>query len=127
VSELVLAREIFDRLRQATANDPDVLPELCREYVTEARATLGQIREALAQADARQLRERAHYLKGSSMTLGARDLSRCCATLEEMGRNSDLGGAEPELARAIAALKTLEAELSQQVGSVVLPEEGSAA
>jgi len=127
VSEPVLAKEIFERLRQATANHPDILAELCRDYVTEARAAIEQIREALAQADAVQVRERAHYLKGSSMMLGARDLSRCCATLEEMGRNSELGAAEPALARAIAALKVVEAELSQQVGPVVLPEEGSAA
>lgn len=127
MSEPVLAREIFERLRQSTVNHPDVLAELCRDYVAEARATIEQIREALAQGNAGQLRDRAHYLKGSSMMLGARDLARCCATLEEMGRKSELGAAEPELARAIAALKTVEAELSQQVGPVVLPEEGSAA
>lgn len=127
MSEPVLAREIFDRLRQATANHPDTLIELCREYLSEARNALAQIGEALSHADAGQVRERAHYLKGSSMMIGARELSSACARLEQMGRDSDLAAAAPELERAMAALKTVEAHLSQEVGANVLPDAGSAA
>lgn len=127
VSEPVLAREIFDRLRQATANHPDVLAELCRDYVFEARNAIAQIREALTQADAGQLRERAHYLKGSSMMIGARELTRSCASLEQMGRDSELSGGAAELERALAALQAVEAELLQELGAAALPNEGSAA
>jgi len=127
VSEPVLAREIFDRLRQATANNPGMLTELCRDYVFEARHAIAQIREALARSDAGQLRERAHYLKGSSMMMGARELSRFCASLEQMGRDSQLSAAAPELASAMAALRTIEAELVREFGGSVLPEEGSTA
>jgi len=127
VSEPVLAREIFDRLRQATANNPGMLTELCRDYVLEARHAIAQIREALARSDAGQLRERAHYLKGSSMMMGARELSRFCASLEQMGRDSQLSAAAPELASAMAALRTIEAELVREFGGSVLPEEGSTA
>ncbi len=127
MSEPVLAREIFEQLRQATAKNPEVLAELCRDYVIEARAAIAQIRDALAQADVRQLRERAHYLKGSSMMIGARELSRCCAALEQMGRVSELAEAAPHVEQAIAALKAVEAELALEFGPVVLPEEGSAA
>lgn len=127
MSEPALARDIFERLRQATANQPDVLAELCRDYVSEARITLEQIRTALAEADSRQLRERAHYLKGSSMMIGARDLSGCCGRLEQMGRDAELAGADPELERATAALKIVEAELLRELGPAALPEQGSAA
>jgi HPt (histidine-containing phosphotransfer) domain-containing protein len=127
VSEPALARDVFQRLRQATANQPDVLAELCRDYVSEARNTLGEMRSALVQADTRQLRERAHYLKGSSMMIGARDLSGCCARLEQMGRDAQLAGADSELVRATAALKTVEAELLRELGPAALPDAGSAA
>jgi len=127
VSEPALAREIFERLRQATANQPDVLAELCRDYVSEARKTLDQIGRALADADVRQLRERAHYLKGSSMMIGARELSDSCARLEQMGRDGQLSEAAPELAQATAALKTVEAELLRELGPAAVPEHGSAA
>lgn len=125
MSEPVLAREIFDRLRQATANNPDVLTELCRDYVFEARNAIAQMRDALSQADAGRLRERAHYLKGSSMMIGARALSQSCASLEQMGRNSELSAAVPELDGAKAALKTIEAELIRELGPAVLPKDGT--
>lgn len=127
MNEPVIAREIFDRLRQATANNPDVLAELCRDYIAEARLALSQLADALTIGDAVQVRERAHYLKGSSMMIGARDLSQCCATLEQMGRDSDLTAAGTQLEQAREALKGVETELSQQLGPTVLPNEGSAA
>lgn len=122
VSEPVLAQEIFERLRQATARNPDVLAELCRDYVSEARNTISQLRAALAQGNAAEFRERAHYLKGSSMMIGAQELSQCCAILERRGRDSDLAPAAAELEQASAALLGVEAELSQELGPTALPD-----
>jgi len=126
VGERVIAEEIFDRLRQATAANPSLLVELCRDYLTEARSTVSQLRNALAEQKAAELRERAHYLKGSSMMIGAQGLSQCCATLEQMGHDSDLAGAAGELERVITALKAVEAELTRALGPVVLPEDSAA-
>ncbi len=125
--DVVIAREIFDRLRQATAADPAILAELCREYVAEARTTVAKLQKALAQRDATEVRERAHYLKGSSLMIGARTLAQCCGRLEQMGRDSDLEAAEPVLDQVIQALKAVEDELTRELGSVALPAEGSAA
>jgi histidine phosphotransfer protein HptB len=127
VPEAVLAREIFDRLRQATAGDSGVLAELCRDYVSEARATIANLRQALREGNATEFRERAHYLKGSSLMIGARQLSQYCATLEQMGRDSDLGAADPVLEQTVAALRAVEEELTKDLGPVALPAEGSAA
>lgn len=125
--EVILAREIFDRLRQATAGDPGTLAELCREYVAEARSTISKLRKALVQGDAAELRERAHYLKGSSLMLGARALSQCCTKLEQMGRDSNLSAAGATLDEAVTELKAVEEELTRELGPVALPAEGSAA
>jgi HPt (histidine-containing phosphotransfer) domain-containing protein len=125
VAETILAPEIFDRLRQATASDPAVLKELCRDYLSEARSTVTQIRSAVAGGNAKDLRERAHYLKGSSMMIGANELSQCCATLEQMGRDGELAGAEAVLQRTMAALDAVEAALTQQLGSAIPPAEDS--
>jgi HPt (histidine-containing phosphotransfer) domain-containing protein len=127
VTERVISRDIFGRLQQATAGAPAVLSELCRDYVAEARNTISQLRAALAKGDAAQVRERAHYLKGSSLMIGARELSQHCATLEQMGRDSDLRTADAEVERVIAALQAVETELAEQVGPSALPSEGSAA
>jgi HPt (histidine-containing phosphotransfer) domain-containing protein len=118
---------VFERLQQATASQPAVLAELCRDYLTEARSTLAQLHDAIDRGDSTAVRERAHYLKGSSMMLGAQDLTQVCATLEKMGRDSDLTGARSALEGASKALKEVETELAEIVGPAVLPAEGSAA
>lgn len=126
VSE-VLNRDVFSRLQHATATQPGVLAELCREYVVEARSTISQLRNALAQGNAADVRERAHYLKGSSMMLGAQQLSQTCATLELMGRDSNLATAAPVLEQAMTSLREVEMVLKEVVGPTALPAEGSAA
>jgi HPt (histidine-containing phosphotransfer) domain-containing protein len=125
VAETILAPEIFDRLRQATASDPAVLNELCRDYLSEARSTMTQLRSAVSAGNARDVRERAHYLKGSSMMIGANGLSQCCATLEQMGRDGQLSGAEVALQRTMAALDAVEAALTQQLGPAIPPADES--
>jgi HPt (histidine-containing phosphotransfer) domain-containing protein len=125
--ENVILPEVFDRLRQATTKDPAVLVDLCREYIEEARKTMSQLRDAFLAKDAAAFRDRAHYLKGSSLMVGAGRLAQCCAILERMGRDSDFRGAEPMLEDTAAALREVEAQLAEQVGPAVLPAEGSAA
>ncbi len=127
VRDAVISSEIFGRLQQATAGDRETLSELCREYVTEARSTIVKLRQALSTGDAPEMRERAHYLKGSSMMIGAHQLTQCCATLEGMGRDSDLSGAEFALDQAIAALQAVEEELVREIGPMAIPADGSAA
>ena len=88
---------------------------------------MAQLREAVAKGDASMVRDRAHYLKGSSMMLGAQEVSQGCAALEAMGRDSNLTGAEAVLEDVLTALKKVEAVLTEVVGPAALPAEGSAA
>jgi HPt (histidine-containing phosphotransfer) domain-containing protein len=127
VNDQVLNSAVFERLQQATASQPGVLTELCRDYVVEARSTLTQLQEAIDQSDPVKLHERAHYLKGSSMMFGAQGLSQACAVLERMGRDKDLTEVASALQETAAALKEVEIELAKVVGPAVLPAEGSAA
>jgi HPt (histidine-containing phosphotransfer) domain-containing protein len=127
VNDKVLNSAVFERLQQATASQPAVLEELCRDYLTEARLTLAQLRNAIDRNDSGVVRERAHYLRGSSMMLGAQELTQACAALERMGRDAKLTEAGPALHEAAAALKAVETELAEILGPTVLPAEGSAA
>lgn len=122
-----IASEVFERLEKATTANPAELCGLCRDYLAEARITLDQLRCALGQNDTGQFRERAHYLRGSSLVLGAAVVARCCATLEQMGRSSELQNALPLLDQTSAALDAVQAELTKRLGQSVLPIEGSAA
>jgi histidine phosphotransfer protein HptB len=127
VTDDSIDREVFEHLRRATAADPGELACLYRDYLAEARQALMQLREALTEKDAEKLRDRAHYLRGSSLILGATVIARCCASLELVARNSELADAAPLLDQSSTALDAAEAELTRRLGPAVVPVEGSAA
>jgi HPt (histidine-containing phosphotransfer) domain-containing protein len=97
VPELPLLNELaLERLRRLRApGDPDLVAELARLFVGEARARF----EALEGADPEACRLAAHSLRGSAGQLGATRLAAACAALE-----ADPG---PEMLEA--ALRELEA------------------
>ena len=122
-----LALEVFDRLRKAAAADPAELAGLYRDYLGEARRTLAQLRGALARKDAEHFRDRSHYLRGSSLIVGAPVIARCCANLERMGSSAEFSDAARLLDQTSLALDAVETELRKKLGPDVVPVEGSAA
>jgi HPt (histidine-containing phosphotransfer) domain-containing protein len=127
VTEESIASDVFQQLQKATVSDPADLAALYRDYLAEARQSFAQLRSALARNDGEQFRERAHYLRGSSLIVGATLVARCCSDLERMGRNSEFREAARLLDQTSAALATVEAELARKLGPSVVPAEGSAA
>ena len=122
-----IAPDVFDHLQKATAADAGELACLYRDYLAEARQVLVQLRSALAENDAEKLRDRAHYLRGSSLMVGATVIARCCANLELTGRNAEFRDAALLLGQTAAALDAVEAELARRLGPAVVPVKGSAA
>ncbi len=122
-----VAPEVFERLQKATTADPAELTALYRDYLREARQVLAHLVSALAQKDAAHFLDRAHYLRGSSLIIGATVVARCCADLELMGRNSEFHDATRLLDQTSEALEAVEAELARKLGPAVVPVEGSAA
>ena len=114
-------------MQKATTSNPAELTGLYRDYLAEGRQALAQLRGTLARKDAERFRERAHYLRGSSLIVGASVVARCCANLELIGRNSEFRDATRLLDQTSAALDAIEAELARRLGSAVIPAEGSAA
>jgi HPt (histidine-containing phosphotransfer) domain-containing protein len=127
VNQNLIVSDAFERLQQAMAAKPAELVDLCRDYLTEARETLAQLRNAFTLKQSEELRKRAHYLKGSSMLLGAVGVTKCCASLEAMGRSGDFNGTEHMLDQTSAALDAAEREYVRRLGPDVLPARGSAA
>ncbi len=127
MTDNLISVDAFDRLRQMTASRPAELVEICHEFLTEAQRTLAQLRNAFTLKQAEELRDRAHYLKGSSMIVGAVGVTQCCTTLEAMGKKGNLDEAGPVLDQLSAVLKAVEQEFVKILGPEVLPVEGSAA
>ena len=127
MSDDSIAPDVFNRLQKATAADPAELPALYKDYLAEACQALTQLRSALAEKDAEKLRDRAHYLRGSSLIVGATVVAQSCARLELMGRNSDFRDAARLLEQTSAALEGAGTELVKKLGPAVAPVKGSAA
>ncbi len=123
----LIASDAFERLQDMLASSPEKIVELCREYLAEAQKTLAQLRNAYTLKQADQMRNKAHYLKGSSLLLGAIVVTQCCTRLEEMGKKGDLTEAEPMLDQLSAALNAAEQEYAKMLGPDVLPARGSVA
>ena len=127
MTETILASAVYDQLKQAMASEPDGFTELYREYLAEAWNTLRSLREAVQQQNAQEASEKAHYLKGSSLVLGARVVAQAAAVLQELALNGDARGAEAGLKQIEQALLELQAELSDRLGAAVIPAGSTAA
>ena len=119
--------EVFERLQKATAAHPAELASLYRDYLGEARQTLVQLRNALAQKDAERFRDRSHYLRGSSLIVGATVVARCCASLELTGNKAEFRDATHLLDQTSIALDAVEVELRKRFGLAGVAVAGSAA
>jgi HPt (histidine-containing phosphotransfer) domain-containing protein len=125
MSDTKISAEVFDRLQSAMANDPAGLVELYRDFLTDAQRTFQQVLDACHRQDPEGLRSRAHYLKSSSLVLGAKELAAWCATLETMGRENKFFETSAALEQTAARLKDVEAELVERLGEAVLPPESA--
>ena len=124
-TETPLTAEVFDQLRQAMAADQTGFTELYREYLADAWHTLELLKEA-APHRIEEVRQKAHYLRSSSLVLGAHKVARLAGTLEENARTS-VGIDDDALDRIADALREVQAELAERLGRGVIPADETAA
>ncbi|MGE0383835.1 MAG: ATP-binding protein [Gammaproteobacteria bacterium] len=107
----VLETATLDEL-SALSKDPQFMPELVRGFVNDGEKLLADIRAALRAADAGQVGDLTHALKGSARSIGAHALAQACAhtarhTREDMRAHASrlAEELENEFARARSALE----------------------
>jgi HPt (histidine-containing phosphotransfer) domain-containing protein len=94
-----------------------VVERVLRAFDTSLARLLPQARQALAQGDLEAVRHVAHTLKSSSASVGALQLSRCCAEIESLLRAQQSG----DLGERLATLDG-EAERVLQAVRALLPD-----
>lgn len=127
VKETPLTTEVFDQLRQAMEADPAGLTELYREYLTDAWQSLHLLRESVQQRQGEAVGAKAHYLKSSSLVLGARGVARYAARLEEAAKDLEPKEAGRLLRQMQQALREVQTDLSKRLGPGVVPARTRAA
>jgi CheY-like chemotaxis protein len=114
----VLDPGALKQLRAALGKQADrMLPGLIEGFYDDVDRLLGELRQALEQGQAGDLRRAAHSLKSGSATFGATALSAVARELEYLARDGVLEGvggliarAESEFVTARAALETVRKE-----------------
>jgi hypothetical protein len=124
-TETPLTAGVFDQLQQAMAADKTGFTDLYREYLADAWHTLDLLRET-APHRFEDLRQRAHYLRSSSLVLGAHKVAHLAGMLEEKTRTS-VSIDSDALDRIAEALREVQAELAERLGNGVIPADKTAA
>jgi HPt (histidine-containing phosphotransfer) domain-containing protein len=102
---------VLDELSEATGRDPAFLTELIETYLTDSAALLATLRQAIADANAAEVRRAAHSLKSNSASFGADPLASLCRELEVRARDGLLDDAPEQLAHIEAAYTEVERQL----------------
>jgi HPt (histidine-containing phosphotransfer) domain-containing protein len=93
---------------------------LVASFAANSRQALGELRRAVAAGRAAEASGLAHQLRGTSSTLGVREMTRLCIALEEMTARGEIDGAaavvdrcEREFVSGLAALDVYMARNGQ--------------
>jgi PAS domain S-box-containing protein len=91
--EQVMDTKVLDNLHALEQNSlTHITAEVLEIYLSHAPTCLRDLQTALEKGDAEAIANAAHNLKGSSSTLGMKQMTKLCASLEAKGRNKDLDG-----------------------------------
>jgi len=105
----------WDDLRSNCAEDEDLVRELVHIFLAESPQMLEDIRKSWMAQDAVALKQTAHRLKGSLVSLAAHPAAQCANVLEQMGYEAKLEGAGKVMAELESRMSELHAELTQKV------------
>ncbi len=126
VKETHLTNAVYEQLRQAMAADPAGFTALYQDYLADARETLSILRESVQARHIENVRAKAHYLRSGSLVLGAADVARGAAMLEEAAIAGDSGSFEVLLEKIEMAVNATQAELSERLESGAPPADETA-
>jgi HPt (histidine-containing phosphotransfer) domain-containing protein len=87
---------------------------LINVFLEDSVRLFAAMREAIADANAAELRRTAHSLKSNSASFGARTLAGMCQELEQRARDGIFEGAAGRVARIEAAYAEVARELRAQ-------------
>ena len=109
-----LDRDVLDQLREDLGGTA-ALREVISSFLDQTPSVLSVLRDAAARADVPSIRRAAHMIKGTSSTLGARELSEQCAEIERIGQTGCIADAGSRVIAVEASYRTIEAALKAEI------------
>ena len=108
-----LCAETLKNLRELGAGG-SFFSDLLEAFEMDAAANMGALKQACKNEDAKELREKAHALKGASRNVGAIQLADICQGLESAGIAGDMTGVNAMLARLERELERVKAWIGDE-------------
>jgi HPt (histidine-containing phosphotransfer) domain-containing protein len=127
VNETLIKTAVYEQLRKAMAEDATGFVALYRDYLAEAWQSLQNIKESIESGRTELVRSNAHYLRSSSLVLGASEVARWAAKLEEAAIASEAKEFDALQAELQTAINGVQVELSERLGTAVFPANRTAA
>jgi PAS domain S-box-containing protein len=109
-----LDRDVLDQLREDLGGTA-ALREVIRSFLDRTPSVLSALRDAAARADVPSIRRAAHMIKGTSSTLGARELSEQCAEIERISQTDCIADAASRVIAVEASYRTIEVALKAEI------------
>jgi HPt (histidine-containing phosphotransfer) domain-containing protein len=103
--------ERLDMLRDLDEDNTTYLDRAIGNFMTNSRTGLDTIRDAISAGDAAAMRAAAHKLAGSALNLGVTYAGEAVRTIEFLGDEGTVEGAEEKLPAVEAALARGREEL----------------
>lgn len=101
----------LETLLRVVGGEPALLGELIDSFLEETPPLVANLRQALEQGGAAELRRAAHTIKSSSNDFGATTLAELCQELETMGKAGTWDGAAELVAQVEKEYEQVRGEL----------------
>ncbi len=103
----------WSRAFETVGGDKQLLCELMKVFTEEQASLVAAVQNAIATKNAKELKLRAHSIKGALTHLGAVHCSKLAATLEKMGADDLFLEAENVVEELIQALQSAVSEMNK--------------
>jgi len=103
----------WEELRSNCGEDEELMRELIHIFLEESPQMLEDIRKSWRAQNPTALKQTAHRLKGSLVSLAAKPAAQYANILEQMGHEAQLESADGAMAELDRRMSALHAELRQ--------------
>lgn len=111
-----IIEEMRTSLHNSVGESADLLlPELAAMFLDDAPTLIRELDSALAAGDAIRVRELAHALKGSSISMGLLHFSQLCDEIEQQAKTADLTHIDTKVKNLEAAFEQIAVTLETVV------------
>jgi CheY-like chemotaxis protein/HPt (histidine-containing phosphotransfer) domain-containing protein len=100
--------------------DPGLIQELIDAFLSQWEGSIDALRLAVKRNNSKELKDAAHKLKGSCLSLGLKNLSIVCQELEEQGNTNEFSRSNQLLSTLESEFQRSSAELSKELSVQLL-------